>query len=89
MYHLRAGFGKCAQEVFLCYAADAPGRSPKARFFVPGAASASPGRRRPKGSGSVYQLTGHWARPWAAVTGTGKLLGTFATSGEAVAALDA
>ena len=28
-------------------------------------------------------------RPWAAVTGTGKLLGTFATSGEAVAALDA
>ena len=45
-------------------------------------------RRRPKGSGSVYKLSGKRARPWAAVNGAGKLIGTFATSGEAVEELD-
>lgn len=45
-------------------------------------------RRRAKGSGSVYKLSGGRAKPWAAMTGAKVLLGTFATSSEAVAALD-
>ena len=45
-------------------------------------------RRRPKGSGSVYKLSGARAKPWAAMTGEKVLLGTYATSGEAVEALD-
>lgn len=45
-------------------------------------------RRRPKGSGSVYKLSGTRAKPWAAMTGEKVLLGTYATSGEAVEALD-
>lgn len=46
-------------------------------------------RRRPKGSGSVYKLKGTRARPWVAMTGEKKVLGTYSTSGEAVKALDA
>ena len=45
-------------------------------------------RRRLKGSGSVYKLSGTRAKPWAAMTGEKVLLGTYATSGEAVEALD-
>lgn len=45
-------------------------------------------RRRPKGSGSVYKLSGTRAKPWAAMTGEKVLLGTYATSSEAVEALD-
>lgn len=45
-------------------------------------------RRRPRGSGSVYQIKGNRAKPWAATAGNGKLLGTFATSGEAIKELD-
>lgn len=45
-------------------------------------------RRRSKGSGSVYKLSGTRAKPWAAMTGEKVLLGTYATSGEAVEALD-
>lgn len=45
-------------------------------------------RRRTKGSGSVYKLSGARSRPWAAVNGAGKLLGTYASSSEAVEALD-
>lgn len=46
-------------------------------------------RRRPKGSGSVRKLTdSHRSRPWMARTGKGELLGMFATSSEAVIALD-
>ena len=44
-------------------------------------------RRRAKGSGTVYQLSGNRARPWVAAV-RGKMLGTFATAGEAVDALD-
>lgn len=44
--------------------------------------------RRSKGSGSVYKLSGNRSKPWVArVCGT--LIGTYATSGEAVQALDA
>ena len=42
--------------------------------------------RRPKGTGSVYKLSGNRSRPWAAVNG--RLIGTFATSSEATLALD-
>lgn len=43
-------------------------------------------RRRAKGSGSVYKLKGNRAKPWVAYSGG--LLGTYATAGEAVEALD-
>lgn len=43
----------------------------------------------PKGSGSVYKLKGTRVRPWVAMTGKRDILGTYATSGEAVQALDA
>lgn len=46
-------------------------------------------RRRQKGSGTVYKLSGRRARPWCAVTGSGTLLGTFEESGMAVNTLDA
>ena len=46
-------------------------------------------RRRPKGSGSVYKATGTRARPYVALTPKREVLGTYATSGEAVQALDA
>lgn len=46
-------------------------------------------RRRPKGSGSVYKLSGTRARPYVALTSTRDVLGTYETSGEAVKALDA
>lgn len=45
-------------------------------------------RRRPKGSGSVYRLSGNRARPWAAAASNGTIIGLYASSGEAVAALD-
>lgn len=45
-------------------------------------------RRRAKGSGSVYKLSDKRSRPWVAMNGAGKLLGTYASSGEAVEALD-
>lgn len=45
-------------------------------------------RRRAKGSGSVYKLSDGRSRPWAAMNGAGKLLGTYASSSEAVDALD-
>ena len=46
-------------------------------------------RRRPRGSGSVRKLTDTArARPWMARTGKGELLGMYATSSEAVLALD-
>lgn len=45
-------------------------------------------RRRRKGTGTVYKVSGNRARPWAAVTGGGKLLGYFAESCDAVNALD-
>ena len=43
-------------------------------------------RRRAKGSGTVYKLKGNRAKPWVAYSGG--LLGTYATAGEAVEALD-
>ena len=46
-------------------------------------------RRRPKGSGSVYRLAGKRARPWAALASDRTLIGTYASSSEAVQALDA
>ena len=46
-------------------------------------------RRRPKGSGSVYKLSGTRARPYVALTARRDILGTFETAGEAVQALDA
>lgn len=46
-------------------------------------------RRRPKGSGSVYKLGGTRAKPFVAMTAKRDVLGTFATPGEAVQALDA
>lgn len=46
-------------------------------------------RRRQKGSGTVYKLSGRRSRPWCAVSGGGVLLGTFEDSGSAVNALDA
>lgn len=46
-------------------------------------------RRRSKGSGSVYKLSGNRSKPWAAMSSAGTLIGTFTTSGEAVEALDA
>lgn len=46
-------------------------------------------RRRPKGSGSVYKLSGTRARPYVALTACRDVLGTFETAGEAVQALDA
>lgn len=46
-------------------------------------------RRRPRGSGSVRKMTDTArARPWMARTGKGELLGMYATSAEAVLALD-
>lgn len=46
-------------------------------------------RRRPKGSGSVYKKKDEGrAKPWVAKTGSGEILGSFATSTEAVLALD-
>ncbi len=46
-------------------------------------------RRRPKGSGTVYQKKDEGrAKPWVAKTGSGECLGSFATSTEAVIALD-
>lgn len=45
-------------------------------------------RRRTKGSGSVYKISDGRSRPWAAMNGAGKLLGTYASSSEAVEALD-
>lgn len=45
-------------------------------------------RRRAKGSGSVYKISDGRSRPWAAMNGAGKLLGTYASSSEAVEALD-
>ena len=45
-------------------------------------------RRRRRGTGTVYKVSGNRARPWAAVTGTGKLLGYFEESTAAVNALD-
>ena len=45
-------------------------------------------RRRLKGSGSVYKLSDKRAKPWVAMNGAGKLIGTYATSGEAVEMLD-
>jgi hypothetical protein len=46
-------------------------------------------RRRPKGSGSVYKLSGTRARPYVALTASRDVLGTFETAGEAVQELDA
>nr|DAK69644.1 MAG TPA: Integrase [Caudoviricetes sp.] len=46
-------------------------------------------RRRPKGSGSVYKLSGTRSKPYVALTAKRDVLGTFATPGEAVQALDA
>ena len=46
-------------------------------------------RRRPKGSGSVYKMAGTRQRPYIALTSTREVLGTYATSGDAVQALDA
>lgn len=46
-------------------------------------------RRRPKGSGSVYKLSGTREKPYIALTSKRDTLGTFRTSGEAVQALDA
>lgn len=45
-------------------------------------------RRRPKGSGSVYKLSGRRSRPWVAMTGEGKVLGLYEESSQAVLALD-
>lgn len=47
-------------------------------------------RRRPKGSGTVYQKKDeNRNKPFVAVTGTREVLGHYATAGEAVQALDA
>jgi len=43
-------------------------------------------RRRAKGSGTVYKLPGNRTRPWVAFNGV--VVGTFASSAEAVEALD-
>lgn len=45
-------------------------------------------RRRPKGSGTVYKLTGTRARPWVARASDGTVIGTYASSGEAIVSLD-
>ena len=46
-------------------------------------------RRRPKGSGSVYcKKDEDRSKPWVAITGKGELLGMYASSSEAVIALD-
>ena len=46
-------------------------------------------RRRPKGSGTVYKKKDQGRnKPWVAKTGTGESLGSYATSAEAVLALD-
>lgn len=46
-------------------------------------------RRRPKGSGSVYKLKDNRAKPFVALSSKREVIGTYATSGEAVQALDA
>ena len=46
-------------------------------------------RRRPKGSGTVYKSPGHRSRPWGAYAADRTPIGYYATSTEAVAALDA
>lgn len=46
-------------------------------------------RRRPKGSGSVYKLKDSRAKPFVALSSKREVIGTYATSGEAVQALDA
>lgn len=56
------------------------------------AATAAPQRRkrrRPKGSGSTYKLSGKRQKPWLALTSKREVLGVYATQGEAVLALDA
>lgn len=45
-------------------------------------------RRRPRGTGSVWKDTRNKSRPFVAVAADGTRIGTFATSGEAVKALD-
>lgn len=45
-------------------------------------------RRREKGSGTIKKLSGNRSKPYAAVSGAGMLIGTYATSHEAVEALD-
>lgn len=45
--------------------------------------------RRPRGTGSVYRLSGTRARPYIALTAKRETLGTYETAGEAVQALDA
>ncbi len=45
-------------------------------------------RRRPKGSGSVYKLKDNRAKPFVALSSKREVIGTYATSGEAVQALD-
>ena len=45
-------------------------------------------RRRPRGTGSVWKDARNKSRPFVAVTADGTRIGTFATSGEAVKALD-
>lgn len=45
-------------------------------------------RRRPKGSGTTYKMHGCRAKPYIAVDGTGKVIGTFETISDAVQALD-
>lgn len=45
-------------------------------------------RRRPKGAGSVCKLSGTRAKPWAARAADRSLIGTYASPGEAVLALD-
>lgn len=45
-------------------------------------------RRRAKGSGTVYKLSGNRAKPWAAVSSSGSFLGCFESSGDAINALD-
>lgn len=46
-------------------------------------------RRRPRGTGSVWKDARNKSRPFVAVAADGTRIGTFATSGEAVKALDA
>lgn len=47
-------------------------------------------RRRPKGSGTVYKMSGKRnSKPYIAVTSNRETLGTYSTAGEAVQALDA
>lgn len=43
-------------------------------------------RRRPKGSGSVYKLKDNRAKPFVALSSKREVIGTYATSGEAVQA---